>query len=100
MLRLQQYEAGLITKAELEQYLLIEGPPPAKDTGPAEALARYLGEDFEVHVRQSGIVGVRRKPLTTAPDWGITKVDLDTTYRATMWYKHFQGIPQGQPVPY
>lgn len=71
-----------------------------QDTGHADALARYLGPDFEVHVRQSGIVGVRAKPLTVTPDWGTTKVEPLEARPYTAIHGHSKSIPQGQPVPY
>lgn len=91
-----------------------------QDNGQADALARYLGADFEVHQRDSGIVGVRRKALDTVPDYGTTKVAALNRGRFKMYPSGFVGriveifeqphrvisnmpnqhIPQGMAVPY
>lgn len=71
------------------------------DPNAALALARYLGDEFEAHQRPSGIWGTRRVPLSVTPDFGATKVEpCRETYCKTMWYRHFNGVPQGSPVPY
>ena len=66
----------------------------------AEALARYLGEDYEAYTRQSGRQGVRLKKPDGKPNYGTTKVSplsaRINTERAPMQ----SGIPQGSPVPY
>lgn len=70
------------------------------DAGASDALARYLGDDFEVYERPSGIVGVRRKALTGIPDYGTT-ITLPLTCRINGERANMdRGIPQGNPVPY